>query len=136
MPKNFDSTLDEDLAFVAGGRTYTMKLCGYQVLARHDDENATDAPSNLEAGRRLVDRLADYLIDADRDDFLAAVEDGKIPFAQLQDILIWANGVQTGRPTNPPTPSESGRGGTAASSSDASVSSQPARPRTRTPARR
>lgn len=140
MPRNFDSTLDDDLSFIAGGKTYTMHLVSYKVLAHHDDVNdaaqSDEGESNEAAGKRLVDRLVDYLIPADQKPFLKAVEDGQVPFAQLQEILIWANGVQTGRPTSPPAPSGSGPGGTDRSSSAESGSPRRAAPRTRTPARR
>jgi len=47
---------------------------------------------------------------------LRAREESPVTIGQLNSILTWLMEEQTGRPTEPPSPSASGRGRTAASS--------------------
>ncbi len=120
MPYDFDAELPDDLSFVAGGETFTMRLVGAGVLAKYEDQEtpatAADAIESLKA------RLVEFLVPGDVDRFKKLVEAEKVPYVTMNRIATWAWEVQTGRPTTPPSASASGRGGTGATSTDVSRS--------------
>lgn len=132
---NFDEELPSDeLSFVAGGRTYTMIWAPAKVLADIEDEGPADTAELTT--QRFRDRIASFLQPADRKAWVAAVDDGTVPFRVLKAVYERAWDVQTGRPTTPPSPSASGDGGTEATSSAARGSSARAAVRTRRASRR
>ena len=120
MPHDFDAELPDDLSFVAGGQTFTMRLVSADVLAKYEDEGVPETAE--EAIERLRARLVEFLIPGDVERWEKLVEDGDVPYRTLNRIATWAWEIQTGRPTSPPSPSESGRGGTGATSTDVSRS--------------
>lgn len=120
MPHDFDAELPEDLSFVAGGETFSMRLVEDTVLAKYEDEGIPETAE--EAIERLRARIVDFLIPGDVARWKKLVESGKVPYRTMNRIASWAWEIQTGRPTTPPSPSESGRGGTEATSTDASRS--------------
>lgn len=114
MTRNFDEELPTDLSFVVAGETFTMELAAPSVLAEFED--AEDVKTAAEAVQRARDRSIAFLQPGDRDRFTALMDEGKIPYVQVQKLQGWMLEVQTGRPTEQPSPSEPGRGGTAVSS--------------------
>lgn len=120
MPYDFDAELPQDLSFVAAGETFTMRLVDADVLAKYEDEGVPDTAE--EAIERLKARLNDFLIPGDVARWKKLVESKKVPYRTMNRIAAWAWEIQTGRPTTPPSPSDSGRGGTGATSTDASRS--------------
>lgn len=120
MPHDFDAELPDDLSFVAGGETFTMRLVDPDVLAKYEDQ---ETPASAEAAiEQLKARLIDFLIPGDVPRWEKHVKAKKVPYVTMNRIATWAWEVQTGRPTTPPSASDSGRGGTGATSTDASRS--------------
>lgn len=115
MPRDFDAELPDDLTFKVAGETFTMQLASPQVLAKYEDE--PDAENAEESIERLTARIVDFLIPGDRTRWKKLMDDEKVPFVQLQSLATWSWGVQTGRPTQPVSPSAAGRGNTGATSS-------------------
>lgn len=136
MPQDFDAqNPDEDeLSFIAAGKTYRMRLVGPEILAQYEDE--TDPDTAAEAVVRLVARIREFLLEDDRKAWDAAVKAGTIPYRTLNAVALWAWGVQTGRPTSPESPSDDGRGDSGATSSAAAAASARAAVRSRPRGRR
>jgi hypothetical protein len=120
MPHDFDAELPQDLSFIAGGETFTMKLVDATILAKYEDEEAPETAAA--AVERLRARLVDFLAEGDRERWETLVASGTVPYRTMNRIATWAWEVQTGRPTTPPPDSGSGRGGTGATSTDVSRS--------------
>lgn len=115
--KNFDSDLEQDLKFHIGGEDFQMRYVRPEVLASWEEE--PDDEKSDEILKRQDERVAQFLATEDdrkRWRALRAREDDALPLVKLNELLRWMVEVQTSRPTNTPSPSESGRGRTAVSS--------------------
>lgn len=120
MPHDFDAELPQDLSFVAGGQTFTMRLVSSEVLAKYEDEESPDTAE--QAIEMLKARVVDFLIEGDRKRWEDLAATGEVPYRTMNRIATWAWEIQTGRPTTPPSPSDTGRGGSEATSTAASRS--------------
>ena len=127
MPRNFDELIAEDLSFVLGGETFTMVYVRPEVLASWEDEE--DPETALESLARADEKIKLFLRAADHERFdaLRARDENPVTSEQLNALLRWMIEVQTGRPTVPLSPSDSGLGSTEATSTDDSPSA-PSRP--------
>ena len=118
MPRNFDEDRSTDMDFTVAGESFKMKYVRPEVLASWEDEevaqNSEDALKQMDARIKLF--LDDSNGGAKRWDELRAREENPVTMGQINDILLWMVEVQSGRPTTPPSPSDAGRGKTAASS--------------------
>ena len=121
MPRNFDELIAKDLSFVLAGETFTMHYVRPEVLAAWEDEPDLDtaAESLLAADQKI--KL--FLPEADhaRYDAVRARDENPVTSEQLNAVLRWMIEVQTGRPTEQPSPSEPGPGSTEATSTEASA---------------
>lgn len=124
MPRNFDELLKEDLSFTVRGQTFTMIYVKPEVLAAWEDEE--DPDTALDSIENAHEKIKLFLTEDDRErwDNLRAKEDQPITSEQLRAVLQWMIEVQTGRPTEPLSPSDSGDGSTAATSTGGSPSEQ------------
>lgn len=116
MPKNFDEMLNEDLTFIIAGESFTMHLVRPEVLAAWEDEEdpETSMESLAEADKKIKLFLAPE--DHGRWDSLRARDENPVSSAALNALIRWMIEVQTGRPTQTPSPSDSGPGSTEATS--------------------
>ena len=128
MPRNFDELIAEDLSFVVGGETFTMLYVRPEVLAAWEDEE--DPETALESLIQANEKIKLFLKESDhaRFDALRAREENPVTSEQLNALLRWMIEVQTGRPTEPLSPSDSGPGSTEATSTGSSPSATPSRP--------
>lgn len=119
MHRDFDQEfVAEDLSFTIGGETFKMRYARPEVLAAWEDEEIPDKSVDALA---LNDQRIKQFLDSsngagDRWDTLRDREENPVTMGQLNALLLWMVEVQSGRPTVPPSPSESGRGKTKLSS--------------------
>lgn len=118
MPRDFDELLAKDRTFIVRGETFSFVDASPEILTSFDASmNGDDQDEN--AVWKLMDaQIMLFLRDSDRERWqkLRAREEEPVTIAQLTEILTWLMEQQTGRPTEAPSPSEAGRGRTAASS--------------------
>lgn len=114
MARNFDSELPEDLTFTAAGETFTLALASPQVLGEFEDLEKVTTGAEAVARARL--RTTTFIQEGDRERWEKLLDEGRIPYRQLEAIQTWMVEIQTGRPTVQPSPSDSGPGGTAVTS--------------------
>jgi hypothetical protein len=125
--KNFDDMLAKDREFTVGGETFHWRDVRPEVLTSFEpstngdgkNEDGTDKEPDDNAAWRLMDDQILLFIakdEADRWRELRSRDDNPVTIAQLNAILLWLMEEQTGRPTVQPSPSEVGRGRTAATS--------------------
>ena len=130
--KDFDELLSPDRTFKVKGEVFTWHDVRPEVLTLFEfpfpEENgkATSAKAKEELDKRqktyawdLADaQIKIFLSESDRErwDQLRAREENPIPIKQINALLEWLMEEQTNRPTQPPSPSEAGRGRTAPSS--------------------
>lgn len=114
MARNFDEELPDDLTFTIAGETFTMQLASPSVLAHFEDaETLTKA---VDAIAFAQERILAFISPGDKERFQALLTDEKISYLAMTNLQKWMLEVQTGRPTEPPTPSAPGRGSSAATS--------------------
>lgn len=115
MPRNFDELLQDDLSFVVRGQTFTMRYVRPEVLAEWEDMEEEENDTAAASVQRLDGRICAFLTpeDAERWKELRAREEDAIPFVQIRELVRWMVETQSHRPTETPSPSEPGRGGTA-----------------------
>lgn len=118
MARNFDDLLEKDATFTVRGEKFAYHDVKPEVLS------AFETPTN---GKKDDEESVWDILDAqillfieeeqhERWKELRQREKEPVTIKQLTEILKWLMEVQTGRPTDPPSPSASGRGRTAASS--------------------
>lgn len=115
--KNFDEMLATDREFTVGGETFHWRDVRPEVLTSFEpSENGKD--DDNAAWRLMDDQILLFLAkdEADKWRELRARDDNPVTIAQLNAILLWLMEEQTGRPTVQPSPSDSGRGQTRATS--------------------
>lgn len=114
--KDFNELLAQDREFKVQDQTFTWKdvrpevLTAFEVDANGDDPNAVWS---------LMDRqILLFLPASEQEKWSKLREDEEKPvtIAQMNALLTWLMEEQTGLPTEQPSPSDSGRGKTAASS--------------------
>ena len=117
--KNFDEMLPKDREFTVGGETFHWRDVRPEVLTSFEPSANGSGPEDANAAWRLMDDQILLFIAKDEEQKwrdLRAREDQPVTIAQLNAILIWLMEEQTGRPTEPSSPSAPGRGRTAATS--------------------
>ncbi len=114
--KNFDDMLAQDREFTVGGETFHWRDVRPEVLTSFapSEEGGDDNA----AWRLMDDQILLFIepAEADRWRELRARDDKPVTIAQLNAILLWLMEEQTGRPTQAPSPSASGRTTTKATS--------------------
>lgn len=114
--KNFDEMLAQDREFTVGGETFHWRDVRPEVLTSFSPSE-TEGDDN--AAWRLMDDQILLFLAADEHDRWRALrsrDDNPVTIAQLNAILLWLMEEQTGRPTQAPSPSASGRTTTKATS--------------------
>jgi hypothetical protein len=115
--KNFDEMLSQDRDFTVAGETFQWRNVRPEVLTSFEQSDDKDADADA-AWRLMDDQILLFLHKNDHDRWreLRAREENPVTIAQLNAILLWLMEEQTGRPTVPSSPSDPGRGRTAATS--------------------
>jgi hypothetical protein len=123
MPRNYDEMRDaEDRSFIIRGETFTLRRLKPEAMGRitEIEEKFANATTFEEVTAINEERLMLFIDDAngaaDRWAALRAKEDDPITYGEITDLSQWVVSQVTGLPTMPPSPSEAGRGKTAASS--------------------
>ncbi len=117
--KDFNDLLAQDRQFKVQDQTFTWRDVRPEVLTMFETDTNGDDPN---AVWDLMDRQIVLFLPADEHERwseLRAREDKPVTIGQMNAILTWLMEEQTGRPTEQPSPSASGRGKTAASSKGA-----------------
>lgn len=117
--KDFNELLAKDREFRVQDQTFTWKDVRPEVLSAFDiDVNGNDP--NAVWG--IMDRqILLFLPESEQEKWktLREDEDKPVTIGQMNAILTWLMEEQTGRPTEQPSPSDPGRGKTAATSKGA-----------------
>lgn len=118
MLRDFDHEFVEDLEFKIGGETFKLKYVRPEVLAAWEDE---ELPEKSVDALKYTDNRIKLFMDTsngagERWDAIRGREENPVTMGQLNALLMWMVEVQSGRPTMPPSPSDSGPGKTARSS--------------------
>lgn len=114
--KRFSQSLPEDREFEVAGVVFRWRYPYWEEIVGVFD---TDISAEGEDGKDLtfkenveifIDRIGLFIEDGQKDDWfaLAGRRENPIPYAQFSEIYTWLLGVASGRPTEPPSPSESG----------------------------
>lgn len=113
--KNFDEMLSQDRDFTVAGETFQWRNVRPEVLTSFESAGEGDADATW---RLMDDQILLFLHKNDHERWreLRAREENPVTIAQLNAILVWLMEEQTGRPTVPSSPSDPGRGRTAATS--------------------
>lgn len=124
MPKDFDEFLSTDRTFTVRGETFEWIETKPEVLALWDPESVPTNGKEAEAtwGLRLLDAQVKLFLnpeDQKRWDELRARDEQPVTQRQMIELVKWLVAEQAERPTETPSPSDSGRGRTAASSKGA-----------------
>ena len=115
--KNFDEILAQDREFTVAGETFHWRDVRPEVLTAFEPSE-TDADDSNAAWRLMDDQILLFIQKDEHDRWreLRARDESPVTIAQLNAILLWLMEEQTGRPTQAPSPSASGRTPTRASS--------------------
>ena len=110
MPKNFDDLIEKERFFTIRGETFSYIDVKPEVLSAFK-ANGKATPWQL-----IDAQIAMFLSDSDRERWakLRDRTEEPVTIAQMNAVLEWLLETQTDRPTNPPSPSASGRGTSAA----------------------
>jgi glycosidase len=110
MPKNFDDLLSKDRSFIVRGETFTFHDVKPEVLSSFKANGKSDPWQLIDAQINL------FLSESDQKRWkeLRSRDAEPVTIAQMNDLLTWLLEEQTDRPTNPPSPSVSGPGKSAA----------------------
>jgi hypothetical protein len=110
MPHDLDALLSKDRSFIVRGETFTYHDVKPEVLSAFKANGKMGPWDLIDAQINL------FLSDSDRKRWkeLRARDAEPVTIGQMNALLTWLLETQTDRPTNPPSPSASGRGRTAA----------------------
>jgi hypothetical protein len=116
MPRDFDDLLSKDHKFTVRGETFAYKEVRPEILTAF--EPSTNGKGEDDVWALMDEQILLFLEDSEHERWktLRAREKDPVTIAQINAILTWLMEEQTGRPTQTPSPSASGRGRTAASS--------------------
>lgn len=118
--KNFDDLVTKDREFKVGGETLRWHDVRPEVLSAFELSGNGSDPEKDPSGvwKALDEQILVFLHPDDRAKWVALREreEDPVTIAQINAILLWLVEEQTGRPTVTPSPSDPGRGRTAASS--------------------
>ncbi len=117
MSKNFDELKSTDREFTVGGETFHWKDVRPEVLTSFDTDENPGADDG-EVWKVIDARVLQFLPEEDHERWrtLRARDENPVTIAQLNAIVTWFIEAQTGRPTEAPSPSGSGRTPTRATS--------------------
>lgn len=129
--KEFSQLIPEDRKFELGGEVWEWETPHWEALAAIFDEDVQILTANLEEDEeqqkdetpkdetptkdsiaRVQDRIALFLPAADRPRWkkLCQRKENPVPMFLFSEVYRWLLEVATGRPTQPPSDSESGGG--------------------------
>jgi len=114
--KDFNELLAKEREFRVQDEVFKWRDVRPEVLSSFEVDTNGDDPN---AVWELMDRQILLFLDEEgheRWKALRAREDSPVTIGQINAVLTWLMEEQTGRPTEPPSPSAPGRGKTAASS--------------------
>lgn len=116
MARNFDDLLEKDQTFTVRGEKFSYQDVKPEILTAFElstNGKKSEADSTWDA---LDQQIMVFLPDEQhaRWQELRAREKDPVTIHQLTEIIKWLMEVQTGRPTEQPSPSVSGRGRSAA----------------------
>ena len=117
--KDFNELLAKEREFKVQDQTFSWRDVRPEVLSSFETDTNGNDPN---AVWDLMDKQILLFIEPDQHDRwkeLRAREEQPVTIGQINAILMWLMEEQTGRPTEPPSPSAPGRGRTAASSKGA-----------------
>lgn len=114
MPYNADELLHKDSSFTVRGQTFSVNDVRPEVLSAFAPNGSI--PKDLSPWESIDMQVSVFLAEDDRGRWkeLRERESEPVTIAQMNGILEWLLETQTDRPTNPPSPSASGRGKPAA----------------------
>lgn len=120
--KRFSATLPEDREFEIAGEVFKWRYPYWEdIVGIFDtdlgDENGGE-PRELTFKENVdvfIERIALFIPEEDRQRWVDAAhsKEKPIPYAQFSELYRWLLEVGSGRPTEQPSPSESGDGTTA-----------------------
>jgi hypothetical protein len=118
VSKNFDDLKAADREFTVGGETFHWGDVRPEVLTSFEPSEKKDDDDDNAAWRLMDDQILLFILKDEHERWrtLRSRDDNPVTIAQLNAILLWLMEEQTGRPTVPSSPSEVGRGRTAATS--------------------
>lgn len=120
MPHNFDDLLTKDRSFTVRGETFGFLDVSPEILTSFDiSENGAKGEEDANAVWKIMDeQIMLFLSESDKKRWkeLRERKEEPVTIAQLTAVLTWLMEEQTGRPTEQPSASASGRGRTAPSS--------------------
>jgi hypothetical protein len=120
--KKFSDTLESDREFEFAGEVFQWTYVHWDVLTGIVDGAGSNGkePTATESIRQITDAIPQFLDEAnDGPKRMGTLLEGKsrpVPIGQVNALYEWLLEVTSGRPTETPSPSEAGRGKTAASS--------------------
>ena len=117
--KDFNTLLAQDRQFKVQDQTFVWRDVRPEVLTAFDMDANGDDPNSV---WKLMDaQILLFLEEEGHERWakLRAREESPVTIGQLNALLTWLMEEQTGRPTEAPSPSVSGRGKTAVSSKGA-----------------
>lgn len=118
MSKDFDELLPKDHTFTIRGETFTFKDVPPEVIQNWAEE--TNGKDDLTVWQQQDKQILVFLEEADQERWLELRkrQENPVTIAQQNAVLTWLfEGATGNRPTEAVSPSPSGRGKTAASSS-------------------
>src|SRR5262245_2222585 len=116
--KDFDEELVEDRTFKLAGETFTWKYIRPETLFNLADDLQKQNGAN-DGGLSLLDAQVTIFLnegDLDRWKSLRERDENPVTLGQLTTLVEWLVEAQSGRPTETPAPSVTGRGKTGGSS--------------------
>jgi hypothetical protein len=138
-PKNFDQVHDPNTTFILGDELFHWDRVWWSEYSEWVDTSVEEEKAEQERVRlerekaqkegrdpadvtdtlvntfeKIIERIKMYLVDGDRERFDKLVRDPqkKVSMLQLNELATWLTEVQTQRPTQSPTPSQTGPGRT------------------------
>jgi hypothetical protein len=114
--KDFNDLLAKDREFKVQDQTFKWRDVRPEVLSSFEIDVNGDDPNAVWA---LMDKQILLFLENGQQEAwqaLRAREENPVTIGQMNAVLTWLMEEQTGRPTEQPSPSEPGRGRTAASS--------------------
>lgn len=121
--KKFSDSLEAEHEFEFAGELFKWQFVHWDVLTGIVDggsENGSD-PTATESVKQITESIPNFIDTEDGKQRMQTLLAGKvkpIPIGQVNALYEWLLEVTSGRPTETPSPSESGRGKTAVSSKE------------------
>ena len=119
MPKDFNELLIKDRSFIVQDKTFSWHDVAPEVLVHFADELGKRNGKDAENQWAIADEQILLFIEPTQHEMwkeLRARKENPVTILQIQEIVIWLMETQTTRPTEAPSPSASGRGKGAVSS--------------------